>query len=39
MGELSPQALIQDSIELFTLPDIYFQISEMINDPMFLLKT
>ena len=38
MGELSPQALIQDSIELFSLPDIYFQISEMINDPMFSSK-
>ena len=38
MGELSPQVLIQDSVELFTLPDIYFQISEMINDPMFSAK-
>lgn len=35
MNELSPQALIQDSLELFSLPDIYFQISEMISDPRF----
>lgn len=35
MDELSPEALIQDSFELFSLPDIYFQISEMINDPRF----
>jgi len=35
MDDLSPQALIQDSLELFSLPDIYFQISEMINDPRF----
>jgi HD-like signal output (HDOD) protein len=35
MGVLSPQGLIQDSFELFSLPDIYFQISEMISDPRF----
>ncbi len=38
MGELSPQILIQDSLKLFSLPDIYFQISEMINDPLFSAK-
>ena len=38
MDDLSPQALIQDSLELFSLPDIYFQISEMINDPRFTAK-
>jgi len=35
MDELSPQILIQDSLEVFSLPDIYFQISEMINDPRY----
>jgi len=38
MSELSPQSLIQDSLKLFSLPDIYFQISEMINDPLFSAK-
>ena len=38
MDELSPYALIQDSVELFSLPDIYFQISEMISDPRFNAK-
>ncbi|MCK4841057.1 MAG: HDOD domain-containing protein [Methylococcales bacterium] len=35
MNELSPQLLIKDSFKLFSLPDIYFQIAEMINDPRF----
>lgn len=38
MGELSPDSLLKDSLELFSLPDIYFQISEMINDPRFSAK-
>ena len=38
MGALSPQALIENSVQLFSLPDIYFQISEMINDPRFSSK-
>ncbi len=38
MKELSPQALIQDSVELFSLPDVYFQIKEMIDDPRFSAK-
>lgn len=35
MNELSPQSLIQGAIEVFSLPDIYFQISEMISDSRF----
>ena len=35
MAKLSPQVLIQESLELFSLPDIYFQVSEMISDPRF----
>jgi len=35
MDKQDPKALIQDSLELFSLPDIYFQISEMINDPRY----
>ena len=35
MDELTPQALIEDSLEIFSLPDIYFQIAEMIKDPRF----
>jgi len=35
MGNLTPQSLIQDSEGVFSLPDIYFQISEMINDPRY----
>ena len=38
MNELSPQALIKDSLKLFSLPDIYFQVSEMIGDPRFSVK-
>ncbi len=38
MAELSSQLLIKDSLELFSLPDIYFQISEMIEDPRFTAK-
>ncbi len=36
MDKLTAQTLIQGSVELFSLPDIYFQISEMINDPRFM---
>lgn len=35
MDELTPQSMIQNSLELFSLPDIYFQISEMVSDPRF----
>lgn len=35
MDKLTPQSLIQDSVGIFSLPDIYFQISEMINDPRY----
>ena len=35
MDKQNPQALIQGSLELFSLPDIYFQISKMINDPRY----
>lgn len=35
MSEITPQILIQDSLQLFSFPDIYFQISNMISDPRF----
>ncbi len=35
MDELSPQSLIKGSLEIFSLPDIYFQIAEMIADPRY----
>jgi len=35
MEDLNPQTLIQDSLEIFSLPDVYFQISEMISDPRY----
>ena len=35
MNEYTAQSLIQGSLKLFSLPDIYFQISEMISDPRF----
>lgn len=38
MENISPQLLIQDSLQLFSLPDIYFQISEMVSDPRFSIK-
>ena len=38
MDKLGPSALIQDSVELFSLPDIYFQISEMIKNPKYTAK-
>ncbi len=38
MDKLSPSELIQDSVELFSLPDIYFQISEMIKNPRYTAK-
>jgi HD-like signal output (HDOD) protein len=38
MDKLSPNALIQDSVELFSLPDIYYQVSIMINNPRFTAK-
>ncbi|MCK5828746.1 MAG: HDOD domain-containing protein [Methylococcales bacterium] len=38
MGVITPQLLVKDSLELFSLPDIYFQISEMINDPRFTVQ-
>lgn len=38
MSAITPQLLIKDSLQLFSLPDIYFQISEMISDPRFSVK-
>ncbi|WP_031432382.1 HDOD domain-containing protein [Methylomarinum vadi] len=38
MNQLTAHALVADSIELFSLPDIYYQVSEMINDPRFTLE-
>jgi len=35
MDKLTPQSLIQDSKGIFSLPDIYLQISEMISDPRY----
>jgi len=35
MNQISPQSLIEGSLEVFSLPDIYFQISEMISDPRY----
>jgi len=35
MDDLTPQVLIKDSLEIFSLPDIYFQVAEMIKDPRF----
>ena len=35
MSSLTPQDLIEDSLEIFSLPDIYQQVAEMINDPLF----
>ena len=35
MDDLTPQLLIKDSLEIFSLPDIYFQVAEMIKDPRF----
>lgn len=37
MNQLTVHALVADSIELFSLPDIYYQVSEMVNDPRFSL--
>lgn len=31
----SPEAVVMDAKELFSLPDIYFQLNEMIHDPRF----
>lgn len=38
MNSLTAQALVDDSTELFTLPDIYYQVSEMIHDQRFSLE-
>lgn len=35
MASVTAEEIVGDSIELFTLPDIYFQVSEMIYDPRF----
>lgn len=32
-GFASPQALVDGSVELITLPDVYFRICELMNDP------
>lgn len=35
MAEITANCLVQDSPELFSLPDIYFQLREMISSPRF----
>ncbi len=35
MNGITPQKLIEGSLEIFSLPDIYYQVSQMINDPRF----
>jgi len=35
MHDLSPQSLVEESVDIFSLPDIYFQISEMMGDPRY----
>ncbi len=34
----TPDSLVDGAIELFSLPDIYFQVSEMISDPRFTIQ-
>lgn len=38
MSYLSAEALAKDAKELFSLPDIYFQLNQMIHDPRFSLS-
>ncbi|WP_027157655.1 HDOD domain-containing protein [Methylobacter luteus] len=38
MAEITANYLVQDSLELFSLPDIYFQLREMINSPRFSMN-
>ncbi len=38
MGQISPRSLVGGVVELFSLPDIYFQVSEMIGDPKFSIE-
>lgn len=38
MSALVNSRLLEGSIELFSLPDIYFQVSEMVADPRFSLR-
>ena len=35
MDKVTPESLTQGAVKLFSLPDIYFQINEMIADPRF----
>jgi len=35
MHDLSPQSLVEESVDIFSLPDIYFQMSEMMGDPRY----
>ncbi len=35
MNAITAESLIQDSLEIFSLPDIYYQLSQMIDDPRF----
>ncbi len=37
-GQAAAFALVDDVTDLFTFPDIFFQISEMINDPRFSIE-
>jgi len=38
MDQASSHSLIAGAVELFSLPDIYFQVSEMISDPRFSIE-
>lgn len=38
MDQPTARSLVDDSTELFSLPDIYYQVSEMIHDPRFSLE-
>ena len=33
MSQSTPESLVQGSIQLFTLPDIYLQIHQLLNNP------
>ncbi len=38
MQVITPQSLVENTLELCSLPDIYFQIREMISDPRFSME-
>lgn len=35
MMRLTAQSIVQDSIKLYSLPDVYFQVREMLHDPRY----